>query len=207
MLVLAGLVLLVVAGGASAQDEGKPVIVVPEDIPGADVIWFYGDSYTFDVSQSYDDEEGIWYFIIEFKDAGSPVQLWTDTGFVDYTFMSWGQTWVTVHAWDWAGNEGKGYFSIDVVERITDDTSISGSYIYLDHSLYFDHADISVDSSTIVFGDGAGSSPAGAAAKACPTCSARASTPRATWQAIGPRSTTATTATATATRSRTTTRR
>ena len=168
MLVLAGLVLLVVAGGASAQDEGKPHVIVPEDIPGADVILFYGNSYTFDVSQSYDDEEGIWYFIIEFKDAGTPVQLYTENGLYDYTFMSWGQTWVTVHAWDWAGNEGKGYFSIDVVELIEDDTSISSSYIYLDHSIYFKDADISIDSSTVVFGDGAGSSPAGGGGQGVP---------------------------------------
>jgi len=44
MLVLAGLVVLVVAGGASAADEGKPVVVVPKDIPGADVIVHYGES-------------------------------------------------------------------------------------------------------------------------------------------------------------------
>ncbi len=157
--VLTLLAVALAAGIALAQDEDTPVVVVPEDIPGADVIVFYGDSYTFDASASHDDD-GISYFTFEFNDGGSPISLWSGGGVEDYYFNSWGQTWVTVSAYDWYGTMGKGYFSIDVVEVIDYDQDWIGEYRYIDHSLYIDGADLNIERSTVVFADGAGGSPA-----------------------------------------------
>ena len=162
MLALAGLALLALAGTASAADEDKPVVICPEDIPGADVIVFYGDSYRFDVSMSYDPKGyGIAYFTIEFKDGGSDINLWSDDGIEDYTFMMWGQTWVTVTAYNLIGDKGVGFFSIDVVEVIDYDADWISEYRVIDHSLYFQGTDLNVDGSTVVFDEGAGAGPAG----------------------------------------------
>ncbi len=151
--------LLAIAGTASAA-PGDPVVVCPEDIPGADVIVFYGDSYTFDVSQSFS-PNGIMYFTIVFKDGGTPVSLWSDDGIEDYTFTFWGQTWVTVTAYDWLSSKGMGYFSIDVVELVDYDMDWLSEYRVIDHSLYLRGANLNVDGSTVVFNDGVGTTPGG----------------------------------------------
>ena len=175
ILALGILATVAVSGLALAQDE-NPVVVVPEDIPGADVIVLYGDAYTFDASASYDND-GISYFTFEFSDGGTPIALWSDDGVEDYTFNMWGQTWVTVTAYDWWGNKGAGYFSIDVVEVVDYDQDWIGEYRYIDHSLYLQGADLNIDGSTVVFADGAGGSPAGGGGGGAPEMLADSATP------------------------------
>jgi len=152
--VLAGLA-LVVAG----DDSMRPTVMVPEDVPGADVIIFLGDEYTFDLSKSYDDV-GIVEYIVEFEDGGNPVTISSSTGVMKYTFGSYSQTWVKAVALDAAGNEGVAFFAVDVVERVSSDLVIQndGGYL-LDHSLYMDGGSLTIDNSTVGFGDGAGLGP------------------------------------------------
>nr|NIP33593.1 PKD domain-containing protein [Thermoplasmata archaeon]NIS10690.1 PKD domain-containing protein [Thermoplasmata archaeon]NIS18640.1 PKD domain-containing protein [Thermoplasmata archaeon]NIT75642.1 PKD domain-containing protein [Thermoplasmata archaeon]NIU47794.1 PKD domain-containing protein [Thermoplasmata archaeon] len=158
MLVLSSVLLLLLAGSAAAADEMAPVVDVPEDIPGADVIVFYGDAYAFDASNSIDDT-GIVDYMWEFNDGATPVVLSDTSGKVTYTFSNYGQTWVIVHAWDAAGNEGLGYFAIDVVEKLTTDTVIQDQVGVLPHSLYLDGSDLTITNSTLYMDDGAGPGP------------------------------------------------
>ncbi len=156
VLVFSSVLLLLIAGSAAAADETAPTVDVPDDVPGADVIVFYGDSYTFDSSQSTDDS-GIVNFMWEFEDGGNPVTLYSTTGKVTYTFANYGQTWVIVTAFDWAGNEGKGYFSIDVAIKVIGDLTIRDQVGLLPYSLYVEDGDVVIDNSTVYMGDGAGS--------------------------------------------------
>jgi len=158
VLVLSSILILLIAGTAAAADESAPVVAVPEDVPGADVIVFFGDAYDFDASSSTDDT-GIVDFMFEFNDGMTPVTLYSTTGKVSYTFTGYGQTWVIVHAWDAAANEGLGYFSIDVVEVITSDSIISDTIGMLGHSIYLDNADLTISNSTLYIDDGAGKAP------------------------------------------------
>ncbi len=153
---LSSVLLLLIAGSAAAQDETAPIVDVPEDVPGADVIVFHGDSYTFDSSQSTDDTR-IVLFTWEFKDGEHELTLSSTTGRVTYTFVNMTQTWVIVTAFDPAGNEGKGYFSIDVVEKVTGDLTIRDSSVTYDHSVYVENGDVIIDNSDVYFGEGAGS--------------------------------------------------
>ena len=156
MLVLSSVLLLLIAGSAAAADETAPVVAVPENVPGADVIVFLGDAYTFDSSLSTDDTR-IVDFMWEFVDGGNPVTFSSTTGKVTYTFLFYGQTWVTVYAWDAAGNEGHGYFSIDIVEIISGDLTIRDETRVLDHSYYVEDGDVTIDRSTVMMAEGAGS--------------------------------------------------
>ncbi|MCK5251644.1 MAG: hypothetical protein KAQ96_01790, partial [Thermoplasmata archaeon] len=156
MLVLSSVLLLLIAGSAAAADETAPVVAVPEDVPGADVIVFYGDAYTFDSSLSTDDT-GIVDFMWEFEDGGNPVTRSDSTGKFTYTFLSYGQTWVLVYAYDAAGNEGIGYFSIDIVEIVSGDLTIRDETRVLDHSLYVEDGDVTIDNSDVYMAEGAGS--------------------------------------------------
>lgn len=167
MLVLSSVLFLLIAGSAAAADETAPIVDVPEDVPGADVIVFFGDAYDFDASNSIDDT-GIVDFMWEFNDGGNPVMLYSTTGKTSYTFTSYGQTWVTVHAWDAAGNEGKGYFSIDVVQVVTGDMVIRDTTAYLPHSYYIDDGDLVIDNSTVLMDEGAGRAGGGGGAATAP---------------------------------------
>ena len=95
MLVLASALLLLVSGSVAAADTTAPTLVVPDDVPGADVIVFLGDSYTFDASSSTDDT-GIIDYLFEFWDGATFVSKRTTTGKYTYTFQNYGQTWVKV---------------------------------------------------------------------------------------------------------------
>ena len=152
MLVVAALVV-------SGEDAEQPKVVIPDDIPGADVIVFKGDTYDFDLTKCTDDV-GIVSYLVEFEFAGVPVSITNTTGHVYYTFNDYGQTWVTVSAFDAVGNEGIDFFSIDVAERITSDLVITDDPNYqVDHSLYLDGADLTIDNSTVQIGEGAGIGP------------------------------------------------
>ena len=143
----------------SADDMGAPVVVVPEDIPGADVIIFIGDTYEFDMSECTDDI-GIVSYKVEFKDAGTPVVLTSTEPSINYTFYSYTETWVTVKAYDAVGNEGLGYFSIDVAEKVTTDMTIDGDPNYVvSHSLYLEDADLNINNSRVSIAAGAGLGP------------------------------------------------
>jgi hypothetical protein len=155
VLVLSSVLLLLIAGSAAAADTTAPAVAVPEDVPGADVIVFIGDTYQFDASDSSDDT-GIVMFQWDFNDAGNPISLTDSTGYTNYTFTSYGQTWVMIHAWDAAGNEGLGFFSIDVAEEVTGNVVIRDQVGILDHSLYVRDGDVTIDNSTVYFAEGAG---------------------------------------------------
>ena len=49
-----GIVIVLLASTALAQDDEAPRVVAPEDIPGADVVMLEGDSYLLDLSESTD---------------------------------------------------------------------------------------------------------------------------------------------------------
>lgn len=152
-------ILVVAALVVSGEDAERPTVVIPDDIPGADVIIFKGDTYDFDLTECTDDV-GIVSYLVEFEFAGVPVSLSTTTDHAYYTFNDYGQTWVTVSAFDAVGNEGTDFFSIDVAERITSDLVISDNPSYqLDHSLYLDGTDLTIDNSTVGFGEGVGVGP------------------------------------------------
>ncbi len=152
-------ILVVAALVVSGEDSQQPTVVVPEDIPGADVIVFKGDTYDFDLTKCTDDV-GIVSYLVEFEFAGVPVSITNTTGHVYYTFNDYGQTWVTVSAFDAVGNEGVGFFSIDVAERVTSDLVITDDPAYqVDHSLYLDGADLTIENSTVELGDGVGIGP------------------------------------------------
>ena len=143
----------------SADDVARPIVVVPEDVPGADVVIFIGETYEFDLSGSTDDV-GIVQYKVEFKDAGTPVALTSTEPSINYTFTKYTETWVTVHAFDAAGNEGLGFFSIDVAEKVTTDMTIDGAANYVvDHSLYLEDADLSINNSRVSIAAGAGLGP------------------------------------------------
>jgi hypothetical protein len=165
VLVLSIALALLIAGSAAAADETAPMVDVPEDVLGADVIVFFGDAYDFDASSSTDDT-GIVNFMWEFNDGLTPVTLFSTTGKTSYTFSSYGQTWVIVHAWDAAGNEGFGYFAIDVVELITTDSIIENTVGIIPHTLYLKDADLTIKNSTVYMDDGAGTGPHGGGAGA-----------------------------------------
>jgi hypothetical protein len=159
MLVLSSLLLLAAAASVAAQDETKPVVVGPEDKPGADVIVFLGDEYEFDLSESYDDV-GITNFLIEFQDGGTPYSVWDTDGVYTYTFTSYGQTWVKVQAFDAYGNVGIGKFTIDVAELRTTDLIIKDDPAYvMDHSIYVQDADVDIRNSMVTIGAGVGKDP------------------------------------------------
>jgi hypothetical protein len=148
-------VLVLVAGSAAAQDKEKPVVVLPEDVPGADVIIFKGDTYMFDFSQCTDNV-GIVSYLIEFEDNGTPVQITTANHTYNYTFANYTQMWVDVTAFDEEGNKGFGQFTIDVAEKITSNLIMADNTYNLDHSLYIDNADLTIDNAVVNFGEGAG---------------------------------------------------
>ncbi len=159
LLVMAALVLCALV--VSAEDKTAPVVVVPEDVPGADVIVFLGDTYDFDLTSCTDDV-GIVSFKVEFKDAGTPVVLTSTTPHIYYTFTKYTQAWVTVRAFDATSKEGTGYFSIDVAEKVTSDITIDGVANYpVDHSLYLDDVDLSINNSKVSIAAGAGLGPGG----------------------------------------------
>ena len=144
MLVLSGVLFLLIAGSVAAADETAPIVDLPEDLPGADEVAFPGEIHDFDASGSTDDT-GIVAYQFDFDDTGTPVSLYTTTGKAQYTFTAYCQTWVTVHAWDAAGNEGKGYFSIDIAEKITSNYRLTDGTFNLDHSLYLVNANLLID--------------------------------------------------------------
>lgn len=155
MLVLSGVLLLLLAGSALAADESAPDVDVPEDIPGADVLVEKDDTYQFDSSASTDDV-GIVQFMWEFNDGMNDVVLTSVDGKQSYTFLYYTQTWVTVHAWDAAGNEGFGFFCIDVVETVPGDLVLRDTSYTVDHSLRVNNGDVVIDNSRVSFMDGAG---------------------------------------------------
>ena len=156
MLVLSGGLFLLIAGSvAAAADETAPLVDVPEDVPGADEVVFLGDTYDFDASGSTDNT-GIVAYQFDFDDAGTPVTLYSTTGKAQYTFTAYCQTWVTVHAWDAAGNEGKGYFSIDIAEKITSNYRLTDGTFNLDHSLYLVNANLLIDNAQVNINEGKG---------------------------------------------------
>ena len=155
MLVLSGVLFLLIAGSVAAADETAPIVDVPEDVPGADEVVFLGDTYDFDASGSTDDT-GIVAYQFDFEDGGTPVTLLSTTGKAQYTFTSYGRLWVTVRAWDAAGNEGVGYFSIDVAEEVTSDRVYADGTYSLDHSLVLVDADLTIDNAQVTIGEGTG---------------------------------------------------
>ena len=155
MLVLSGVLFLLIAGSVAAADEIAPLVDVPDDLPGADEVAFPGEIHDFDASGSTDDT-GIVAYKFTFMDGDTPVTLNSATGTAQYTFVSYGPVWVTVQAWDAAGNMGIAYYAIDVAEKITSDLVMADGTFYVDHSLYLIDSDLLIDNAEVDFSEGAG---------------------------------------------------
>ncbi|MCK4970915.1 MAG: hypothetical protein KAS77_10315, partial [Thermoplasmata archaeon] len=159
---LSGVLFLLIAGSVAAADETAPIVDLPEDLPGADEVAFPGEIHDFDASGSTDDT-GIVAYEFKFDDGATPVTLSTTTGKDQYTFISYGQVWVTVRAWDAAGNMGIGYYSIDVAEKVTSDLEYTDGTFSVPHSMYLIDSDLLIDNAQVNIAEGTGGLTAGGA--------------------------------------------
>ena len=129
-----GIVIVLLASTALAQDDEAPRVVAPEDIPGADVVMLEGDSYLLDLSESTDNI-GIVLYRWEITDptgttavitSSTATASWTPAGPGLYKVLSW--------VFDAAGNKAGKVFVIDVLEVLGPQV-ISNTQVIYDHSV------------------------------------------------------------------------
>ena len=141
---LGGLALLILCATLVSAGTEAPEVVGPEDVPGADVVWYDNVEYTLDATGSTDNVGIVLYeWVIEDPSSveitissTSPTAKWTPTSPGIYRVISWAE--------DAAGNRGYYVYAIDVAEVLPAGT-IADTTLVRDHSLVVNSGQVILD--------------------------------------------------------------
>lgn len=141
---LGGLALLILCATLVSAGSEAPEVVGPENLPGADVVWYANVEYTLDATGSTDNV-GIVLYEWEIEDQSgfitmvsstTPTATWTPTSPGIYRVISWAE--------DEAGNRGYYVYAVDVAEVL-----VAGTYadmtIARSHSLVVNSGQVILD--------------------------------------------------------------